>query len=77
MNTKRIRPILSGKPGKGPVAYWISRDQRVEDNWALLFARKIAFEADVPVFVVFCLADGFLGAIRRQYEFMLRGLQEV
>jgi len=77
MNTKRIRPILSGKPGKGPVAYWMSRDQRVEDNWALLFARKIAFEADVPVFVVFCLADGFLGAIRRQYEFMLRGLQEV
>lgn len=77
MNTKRIRPILSGKPGKGPVAYWMSRDQRVEDNWALLFARKIAFEADVPVFVVFCLVDRFLGATRRQYEFMLRGLQEV
>jgi deoxyribodipyrimidine photo-lyase len=34
-------------------------------------------EADVPVVVVFCLVDGFLGAIRRQYEFMLKGLQEV
>ena len=77
MNPKRIRIILSGKPGKGPVAYWMSRDQRVEDNWALLFARKIALEADVPVFVVFCLVDRFLGAIRRQYEFMLKGLQEV
>lgn len=77
MNPKRIRTILSGKPGKGPVAYWMSRDQRVEDNWALLFARKIALEADVPVFVVFCLVDRFLGAIRRQYEFMLKGLQEV
>ncbi|PAV13558.1 deoxyribodipyrimidine photolyase [Methanosarcina spelaei] len=77
MNPKRIRTILSGKPGKGPVAYWMSRDQRVEDNWALLFARKIALEADVPVFVVFCLVDKFLGAIRRQYEFMLKGLQEV
>lgn len=77
MNPERIRTILSGKPGKGPVAYWMSRDQRVEDNWALLFSRKIALEADVPVFVVFCLVDKFLGAIRRQYEFMLRGLQEV
>lgn len=77
MNPKRIRTILSGKPGKGPIAYWMSRDQRVEDNWALLFARKIALEADVPVFVVFCLVDKFLGAIRRQYEFMLKGLQEV
>jgi deoxyribodipyrimidine photo-lyase len=77
MNPERIRTILSGKPGKGPVAYWMSRDQRVEDNWALLFAQKIALEADVPVFVVFCLVDKFLGAIRRQYEFMLKGLQEV
>ena len=77
MNPKRIRIILSGKPGRGPVVYWMSRDQRVEDNWALLFARMISLEADVPVFVVFCLVDGFLGAIRRQYEFMLKGLQEV
>jgi len=29
MNPERIRTILSGKPGKGPVAYWMSRDQRV------------------------------------------------
>jgi deoxyribodipyrimidine photo-lyase len=77
MNPKRIRTILSGKPGSGPVAYWMSRDQRVEDNWALLFARMMASEADVPVFVVFCLVGRFLGAIRRQYEFMLKGLQEV
>lgn len=77
MNSKRIRTLKSGKSGNGPVAYWMSRDQRVEDNWALLFARGIALEADVPVVVVFCLANGFLGAVRRHYEFMLRGLQEV
>ena len=77
MNSKRIRTLKSGKSGKGPVAYWMSRDQRVEDNWALLFARGIALEADVPVVVVFCLANGFLGALRRHYEFMLKGLQEV
>jgi deoxyribodipyrimidine photo-lyase len=77
MNPKRVRTLKPGKSGEGPVVYWMSRDQRVEDNWALLFARKIAMEADVPVFVVFCLVDRFSGAIRRQYEFMLKGLQEV
>jgi deoxyribodipyrimidine photo-lyase len=54
----------------------MSRDQRVEDNWALLFARAIAQETDVPVVVIFCLTKEFLGAGRRHYEFMLKGLQE-
>jgi len=67
MNSKRIRTLKPGKSGKGPVAYWMSRDQRVEDNWALLFARGIALEADVPVVVIFCLANGFLGAVRIHY----------
>ncbi len=77
MNPKRIRIHKSGKPGDGPIAYWMSRDQRVEDNWALLFARGLAMEAGMPLAVVFCLSDGFLGAIRRHYEFMFKGLQEV
>lgn len=77
MNSKRIRTLKFGKTGSGPVAYWMSRDQRVKDNWALLFARRIALEAEVPVVVVFCLVNRFLGALRRHYEFMLKGLQEV
>jgi len=44
MNSKRIRTLKSGKPGEDPVAYWMSRDQRVEDNWALLFARRMAMD---------------------------------
>jgi deoxyribodipyrimidine photo-lyase len=77
MNPKRIRTIKSGKPGNGPVAYWMSRDQRVDDNWGLLFAQVVALDASVPVVVVFCLEKGFLGSIRGHYEFMLKGLQEV
>lgn len=76
MNPKRVRTLKSGKSGEGPVVYWMSRDQRVEDNWALLFARAIAQETDVPVVVIFCLTKEFLGAGRRHYEFMLKGLQE-
>ena len=77
MNPKRIRTLKSGEPEKGPVAYWMSRDQRVEDNWALLFARGIAEDAGVSLVVIFCVADEFLGAGLRQYQFMLEGLQEV
>jgi len=61
----------------GPVVYWMSRDQRVQDNWALLYAQHIALEHDVPLGVAFCLAPQFLGAQRRQYAFMCDGLEEV
>ena len=63
-------------PG-GPVVYWMSRDQRVRDNWALLFAANMAQEREVPLAVAFCLAPTFLGATIRQYGFLLKGLAEV
>ncbi|MBN1880742.1 MAG: deoxyribodipyrimidine photo-lyase [Deltaproteobacteria bacterium] len=61
---------------KGPVVYWMSRDQRADDNWALLFAQNIALERREGVCVLFVLADAFLGAALRQYRFMLSGLSE-
>ena len=61
----------------GPVVYWMSRDQRVNDNWALLSAQQKAMEIKQPLAVVFCMVPAFLGATMRQYGFMLRGLQEV
>ena len=59
-----------------PVIYWMSRDQRVEDNWALLFAQEIALERREGLAVLFVLTDTFLGATLRQYRFMLAGLME-
>ncbi len=61
----------------GPVIYWMSREQRVADNWGLLYAQKLAVELQQPLVVVFALADSFLGAGLRQYGFMLRGLELV
>lgn len=62
---------------KGPILYWMSRDQRVSDNWALLYAQHIAFERKQPLLVVFCLTPSFLGAQQLQDNFMFRGLQEI
>jgi deoxyribodipyrimidine photo-lyase len=55
----------------------MSRDQRARDNWALLFAQKLALEHKTPLAVIFCLVPSFLGATTRQYRFMLKGLEEV
>ena len=53
----------------GPVVYWMSRDQRVEDNWALIYGLEYADRKKVPFGVIFCLVNDFLGATRRQYDF--------
>jgi deoxyribodipyrimidine photo-lyase len=77
MNPNRLRTLKSGNPRKGPVVYWMSRDQRTRDNWALLFSQDLSHQEKVPLAVVFCLAPQFLGATFRQYTFMLKGLAEV
>ena len=74
---KRIRLLQKGDETNGPVVYWMSRDQRVHDNWALLFSQQIALEKKRPVAVLFNLVPDFLEATIRQYGFMLKGLQEV
>jgi len=84
VHQKRVRDISGAKKpivegGSGPVLYWMSRDQRVRDNWALLYALQKASEGDKkkPVAVVFNLVSEFMGAGARQFVFMLQGLQRM
>jgi deoxyribodipyrimidine photo-lyase len=77
MQEKRIRLLQPGLKTNGPVVYWMSRDQRVHDNWALIFAQSLALEKKKPLLVVFNLVSDFLEATIRQYGFMLKGLQEL
>jgi deoxyribodipyrimidine photo-lyase len=73
----RIRPLNQELARPGLVVYWMSRDQRARDNWALLYAQELALSMGRPLGVVFCLSPTFLGATLRQYGFMLRGLRSV
>jgi deoxyribodipyrimidine photo-lyase len=77
VNQKRVRTVKEGKAENGPIVYWMSRDQRVRDNWALLRAQEEAVRRKTPMAVVFCLVPEFLHAGIRQYGFMLKGLEEV
>lgn len=74
----RVRVLKEGdSSGKGPVIYWMFRDQRSRDNWALIHAVDQARRMDTSVAVAFNLFDQFLGAKARQLGFMLRGLKEL
>jgi deoxyribodipyrimidine photo-lyase len=73
----RTRQLKNAQVGKGPVLYWMSRDQRIHDNWALLTALNFARENKLQLVIVFNLIDTFLEAGARQFRFMLKGLEEV
>ena len=78
VNRKRIRilnKITFSK--KGAVTYWMSRDQRVEDNWALLFASEHARQHNVPLLVFFTFDPQYSRANLRHFDFMIKGLQRV
>ena len=77
VNSRRIRINKEGKVNSGPIAYWMSRDQRVSDNWALLYAKEKATQLKRPLVVIFSLVPAFSGANLRHYDFMLKGLEEV
>lgn len=72
---RRIRQIKQGSIGNTSILYWMFRDQRADDNWALLFAQKLAMEHTLPIQVVICIDFPF-AQTRRQYEFMANGLKE-
>lgn len=73
---KRSRSLANGKRGEGPVIYWMERDQRIVDNWAMLFAQQEALIRQKSLHVVFFLEPEFKSWIPTQRQFMLQGLQE-
>jgi len=36
MKDERLRILKKAKEKAGPMVYWMSREQRARDNWALL-----------------------------------------
>ena len=77
VDKRRIRRLNENPLLRGPVVYWMNRDQRVNDNWALLYAQELALSSKQSLNVVFNLVPEFLGATMRQYGFMLKGLEEL
>ncbi|MFZ6022763.1 MAG: deoxyribodipyrimidine photo-lyase [Patescibacteria group bacterium] len=64
----------SPRAASGTVVYWMSRDQRVKDNWALFHAQQLALSYKIPLHVVFVQQKEFLQAQERIFEYMKNGL---
>ncbi len=77
MKNKRIKILKQARTSDGNVAYWMNRDQRFRDNWALIHAHEQAIERKKPLYVFFNLVPEFLNATMRQYDFMIEGLKSV
>ena len=77
VNPGRVTLLKDGEIKKAPVVYWMQRDQRVNDNWALLYAQELAVKNSVPLLAAFSLAPEFNNASPLHYSFMLEGLKKV
>ncbi|XP_075229488.1 deoxyribodipyrimidine photo-lyase-like isoform X2 [Lycorma delicatula] len=75
----RVRILSKSKEvpewAKG-IVYWTFRDQRIQDNWALLYAQKLALKNKIPLHICFCLKPKFMDATIRHYRFLLTSLKE-
>lgn len=76
INPQRVRVRKERPHRNGTVIYWMGREMRMNDNWALLYAQSLALQYHMPLAVVFCLPPDFLGATIRAYGFILKGFQE-
>lgn len=74
---ERIRKINELPIVDGPIVYWMNREIRAKDNWALLYAQELALEKNAPLVVIYNLAAGFLGGGYRQWAFKIGGLKGV
>lgn len=77
---QRLRTLSKAEDvpdGMKGIVYWMFREQRVDDNWALLYAQKLALKEELPLYVVHCTLPAFLGSPIRQYKFSYFGLKEV
>ena len=75
---ERIKPLNDCREGEGEcVVYVMSRDQRVDDNHALLAAQACALEKKLPLLVVFFVYKKSGYRAREHYLFMLEGLRKV
>lgn len=75
INSGRFRKIKQGN-NNGPTVYWMSREQRVQDNWSLIYAQQLAKEQNQQLLVFFYLQPT-TKYNPQHYLWMLQGLEEV
>ncbi|NCU44026.1 deoxyribodipyrimidine photolyase, partial [Candidatus Saccharibacteria bacterium] len=76
MTSARHLIIKASDTTQKSVVYVMSRDQRTQDNHALLAAQELAKQHETPLYVLFVLKN-IPTRSREHYQFMLDGLKKV
>lgn len=76
MHPARIQRVFDKPLQPGPVVYWMHREMRAGDNWALIHALELAREQGRGLCVAFCLARRHSLASLPHFAFLVRGLRE-
>ncbi len=77
VDKRRWRYLNQRKIGTGKVIYWMSRDIRVEDNWAMIMASDLADSLRSDVEIVFVRVKKFLEARREIFEQLEKAISGV
>ncbi|MBN2436449.1 MAG: deoxyribodipyrimidine photo-lyase [Spirochaetes bacterium] len=72
----RTRLLSSGTPGKGPVLYWMEREQRIRDNHTLEAAQSHAMLHNRNLEIIFVVHNYGTEQQERHYRFVLQGILE-
>ena len=73
----RSRTLSAGSFNGKVVAYWMIRDRRVQDNYALLKAQEVALKNRVPLLICFQYNGEYEIVNVRNYKFLFNGLIEM
>jgi deoxyribodipyrimidine photo-lyase len=77
IDSRRVQAKNETPAGSGSVVYVMAREQRVNDNWALLYAQEQAVARGVSLCVLFALGPMFCSGTARHNAWMLASLKEV
>lgn len=77
VDPRRIQKQNTLEYSSGKILYWMNRDMRFQDNWALLRASELAKQYDVELVVCYNLDPEFLGGTVRQLDFKINALKEL
>lgn len=77
VDSRRIQKQNEFEYSSGKVLYWMNRDMRLQDNWALLRAQELAKELKAELVVCYNLDPEFLGGTLRQLDFKIYALKEL
>ena len=76
INPGRVKTLRTGRFSGEAVLYWMQRDKRVYDNWALIASQYTAIKNRAPLYVCFQYTGDNRESNTRQYEFLFKGLEQ-